>query len=414
MNDVTTPSNLNDFFGSNFDISHLIQESHAEIYKKSDELYDIINSILERNMSEEPFFIVDLGKIIRQFLKWEELLPNVKPYYAIKSNPNPLIIKTLAALGCNFDCASKNEIASVISITSDPSRIIFANPCKMSNQIQYARTNDVDLMTFDSEHELYKIKLYHSCSDLILRIKVDDCKSVCKFSSKFGATLEEAKTLFAIAKTLKLNVVGISFHVGSGCQDLEQYRMAIQDARAFFRLAKDEFQMELTVLDIGGGFPGDEAPLKFEDIARVVNETIKSEFEGLEMRLIAEPGRFLVANSHTLMINVIGKKERINEKGETELVLYTNDGQYSSFNCIYFDHVKPILIPFNERDGKTFKATVFGPTCDSMDIITESIALPNLAIGEWLYCESFGAYTSAAATSFNGFGNSKIIYILTC
>ena len=421
MNDgKTTSGNMYEFFegisGTNLDISHMIQESGAKIYKKSDDIYDIINSILEHNMSEEAFYIVDIGKIIRQYLKWEEFMPDIKPHYAVKSNPNPLILKTLSALGCNFDCASKNEMAAVIAITNDPSRIIFANPIKMSNQIQYARSIDVDLMTFDSEFELYKIKLYHTYSDLILRIKVNDAKSVCKFSSKFGATLDEADTLFGIAKTLQLNVTGISFHVGSGCSDLDQYRDAIVDARQYFKLAKDKFDMDLTVLDIGGGFPGtDNDTLRFEDIAQTIMTTTREQFADVpNLKLIAEPGRFLVANSHTLVINVIGKKERVTEEGEKELILYTNEGVYSSFNCIIFDHVIPILKPYNERDGPLYKTTVFGSTCDAFDRITDTIMLPNLAIGEWIFTENFGAYTIAAASSFNGFSTGKMEYILTC
>ena len=183
-------SNLTiDFFEgiNDFDFSKLIKDNNISIYKKNDDIYDIINNILENNFSEESFFIVDIGKIIRQFLKWKEFLPDIEPFYAMKCNPTPIIIEVLAGLGCNFDTASKGEIASVLSYVDDPNRIIFANPCKMSNQIKYARAMDVDLTTFDSDHELYKIKLYHPNCNLIIRIKVNDANSVCKFSCKFGA-----------------------------------------------------------------------------------------------------------------------------------------------------------------------------------------------------------------------------------
>jgi ornithine decarboxylase len=218
----------------------ILQEYNVRVYKKDEDIFDIINSILGGgNISEEAFYVVDIGKVVKQVQKWNEFLPDVKPYYAVKCNPNELVLKVLSSLDVNFDCASKNEIASVMNITEDASRIIFANPCKMSNQIKYARANDVDLMTFDSDHELYKIKLYHPYSDLILRIKVDDSESVCQFGCKFGVDVDDVKKLLEIAKTLSLNVVGISFHVGSGCKNNKQFENAIRDARICFDIAKD-------------------------------------------------------------------------------------------------------------------------------------------------------------------------------
>lgn len=132
------------------------QKNNVKFYGTEYETYDIINDYLEDNQSDHAFFIVDLGEITKAYNRWTTLLPTVKPHYAVKCNPNPVILEALAILGCNFDCASENEIKTIIEITADPSRIIFANPCKMSSQIRYARANDVDLMTFDCEEELYK------------------------------------------------------------------------------------------------------------------------------------------------------------------------------------------------------------------------------------------------------------------
>lgn len=410
--------NLVEHFENNIDLSHLLQEHNVKIFKKTDDIYDIINSILESNFTEEAFYIVDIGKLVRQFIRWKELLPDIEPYYAIKANANPLIIRILASMGCNFDCASKNEIANVIAITSDPSRIIYANPVKMSEQIRYSRANDVDLMTFDSVTELYKTKLYHPYARLVMRIKVDDSGSVCKLSSKFGCTVEEAKELLGVAKTLKLNVVGVSFHVGSGCMKADQFRQAIEDSRQIFQIAKDEFDIEMNLLDIGGGFsdqPKNTDYPKFEEIAEVINTTIANEFSDIpSLRIIAEPGRFFVATSHTLVLSVIGKKEKL-VGGKRGFSYYLSDGIYSSFNNIIFDYFKPDIIPFNERDGQLYPSEIWGPTCDSLDCIRKEIELPELCIGEYLYTEAMGAYTqSSASASFNGFTIASNVYIMTC
>lgn len=406
-------SNFSDFFEgiNDIDFSKLIKDNNVSIYKKSDDIYDIINNILENNFSEESFFIVDIGKIIRQYLKWKELLPNIEPFYAVKCNPTPIIIEVLAGLGCNFDTASKGEIASVLSYVDDSTRIIFANPCKMSNQIKYARARDVDLTTFDSDHELYKIKLYHPNCNLVLRLKVNDSKSICKFSCKFGVSLDETEKLLEIAKTLKLNVIGVSFHIGSGCLDPNQYDEAIKDARKVFDIAKSKYDISLNLLNIGGGFT-DES---FEKTAEVINKSIEENFNDLEdIRIIAEPGRLLCSNSHTLVINVIGKKENI-INGEKHFTYTINNSIYSAFNCIMFDHAKPEILPFNERTEEIkYESRIVGNTCDGLDVITESITLPELVIGEWLYVENFGAYTVAASTDFNGFTKTENIYILSC
>jgi ornithine decarboxylase len=159
----------------------------------------------------------------------------------------------------------------------------------------------------------------------------------------------------------------------------------------------------MDTLDIGGGF---EDTSNFEEIAGVIKDAL-TVFKGINV--IAEPGRFFVSSSHTLVLNVIGKKGNI-EKG---FVYYLNDGIYGSFNCIFFDHVTPVICPFNERDGERYRSTIFGPTCDSIDKIAVDVELPELTVGEWCYVENFGAYTCAASTSFNGFHHTQSINILT-
>jgi len=383
----------------------LFEKYKVKLYGSDYDTYDIINDYLEDNQSEKAFYLIDLGEITKSYMNWINLLPDVKPYYAVKCNPNPVLIEVLASLGANFDCASEAEIRLSIEATKDPTRIIFANPCKMSSQIRYARANDVDLMTFDCEEELYKIKLYHPYTKLILRLAVDDSKSMCKFNSKFGCKLDQVEELLTITKTLKLDVIGFSFHVGSGCSSTDSFYDALGQCREATFIAK-KLDINISMIDIGGGFPGVDKDIKFEDIAEKVNSGI-NDFFGEELKdksiqFISEPGRFFSQRTHTLVLNVIGKKKIINDKDENIIVYYLNDGVYNSFNCIFFDHCKPVILPFNERDGKLHKSKIFGATCDSIDVISEEILLPELAIGEWVYVENFGAYTVAASSSFNG------------
>ena len=392
----------------------LLQKYNVKMYGSDRETYDIINDFLEDNQSDHPFYIIDLGELTNAYANWIKLLPGVHPYYAMKCNPNVVLIEALASLGANFDCASENEIKTIIEITKDPSRILFANPCKMSSQIRYARANDVDYMTFDCEEELYKIKLYHPYAKLVLRLAVDDSHSVCKFNKKYGCALADVEELLTIAKMLKLAVVGFSFHVGSGCSCADSFYLAIGDCRKATDVAT-KLCIPISLIDIGGGFPGIDGKVRFEDIAKRVNEGIL-DFFGEEMtaetiRFIAEPGRYFAQRSHTLVLNVIGKKRVLDEEGSPLIVYYLNDGVYNSFNCIMFDHYQPTILPFNERDGKLIRSRLFGPTCDSIDLIQDIIMLPELAIGEWVYVENFGAYTVSASSGFNGFKTNIFKYI---
>jgi ornithine decarboxylase len=415
-------------------LSSFINDNDIKLIPKKQDTYDIVNMFLEKNHSEDPFLIVNLGDIIRQYQKWTTHLPLVKPFYAVKCNPDPVILNLLYNLGCNFDCASKNEIAKVINLGASPDRIIFANPCKMISQIKYARAHDVDLVVFDDENELYKIKMFHTNAKLVIRIKTDDSGSLCKFNSKFGADLEDVESLLMLAKSLRLNVMGISFHVGSGCRNKLQYKTAIEDCHRVYQIAKG-LGIEIELINIGGGFPGnsiknnydcssENKEIEFEEIAEVLNESIKKHFYDSEnekyiVEFIAEPGRFMVASSHTLVLSIINKKIRINkETKEKEIIYYVNDSIYSTLNNIIHDHfviTNQNLFPFNERNEKKYKSTIFGPTCDSLDKITDNIMLPDLLCGEYLYIENLGAYTTAVnyeEVLFNGFNKPSIHYIM--
>lgn len=392
----------------------LLQKHGVKLYDDTYETYDIINDFLSSNNSENVFYIIDLAEIIDAYNKWIDHLSDIKPYYAVKCNSDKILLETLAYLGCNFDCASEEEMRIINEITENPSRIIFANPVKMCTHIQYARSHDVDLMTFDCEEELHKIRLYHPKAKLVLRLAVDDSESVCKFNSKFGCELENVKEILNLAKTLKLSVIGFSFHVGSGCKNPVKFYDAIKICKTAYDIAKEQ-KLAISMIDIGGGFPGDDTKIKFCDIANEIKKGMvdffKEELENKTIEFIAEPGRYFAHKSHILVLNVIGKKVKFDKNNEKHITYFLNDGVYGSFNCIHFDHAEVEILPFNERDGELYNSTIFGPTCDSIDKIADNIKLPDLAIGEWIYVPHLGAYSVSAASGFNGFRTKSCKYV---
>jgi ornithine decarboxylase len=269
------------------------------------------------------------------------------------------------------------------------------------------------MMTFDNADELRKIAETYPNSKLVLRIITDDSKSICKFSTKFGAPLPDWKSLITLAKELDLNLVGISFHVGSGCLSVESFVDAIKSAHRVFQLA-EEVGYKLNLLDIGGGWPGDDnGSIKFSEIATAIRPVLDELFTE-DVELIAEPGRYFVSESHTLAVNVFAKRVMEDSvTGEKKFLYYINDGVYQSFNCIFFDHYHPQPLVLDAKEGsEQFKCTIFGPTCDSMDCIAKDIYLPELQVGDWLYFKNMGAYTVAAASPFNGFKSSPTTFYI--
>ena len=414
------------------ELSLFLKDHNVLIPESQDlDIYSTIELIFEKNSPSTAFYIINLGDIIHQLKFWHELFPHIEPRYAVKCNPNKVICQLLGLLGVGFDVASKNEIDIVKGYVNSIDNVIYANPYKESSSIQYARSMDVDTTVFDSEYELYKIKLYHPNSKLLIRMKVDDKASMCKFSEKFGVDMDEVKNLLELAKNMNLNVIGCCFHVGSGCGDAEQYYSALKVVKMVFDLGR-EVGLDMNMIDIGGGFTGlhDDKSVDFlrmikKNIDKGLEEFFSGDFyidkfndnkDKKKLRLIAEPGRYFIQSSHTLMVNIIGKKVKMvkNEAGEADKLCYyyLNDGIYGSFNCIYFDHQKPDILPYNERDGRRYRSILFGPTCDGIDKICENLQLPELEIGEWCFVKNFGAYTVAAATDFNGFTKLKAFYIL--
>lgn len=277
-------------------------------------------------------------------------------------------------------------------------------------------------MTFDNADELYKIKKLYPGADLFLRISTDDSSSLCRLSLKFGAAMDTTEELLALAKELELNVVGVSFHVGSGASDPLAFMKAVRDARTVFDCASD-YGFSLHTLDVGGGFSSDT----FEDMAAVLSEALDV-YMPSNINIIGEPGRYYVASAFTLACHIIARRTiTMPETGQKSYMLYLNDGLYGNFSSIMFDHQNPVaqVLRTGQRfhfdavsaqecgDRQGTEYSIWGPTCDGIDRIAESIRFEHtLDMGDWLYFEEMGAYTKCSATRFNGFSDAHdVVYV---
>jgi len=394
-----------------------------------------INSRIE--VEKASFLVTNLAPVVAQFIQWRTELPMVEPFYAVKCNPDPVIVKLLASLGCNFDCATMGEIDLVLNGLGDelsfgrrglaPTSIVYANPAKMEHMLDFAVKNNVRMTVFDGEDELHKIATIagHENFQLLLRLTTDDKASICRFSKKFGCPVAEAPRLLELAQSLGLNVAGVSFHVGSGCGDSDAYTTALAHAKMVFEEAERLGMAPLHVVDLGGGFPGDAGGYggpgmpTFQDLAQAIRTGISGFVSSLSvesragLRFIAEPGRYFVSASTTIATKIYSRKGGANKYQ----ALYVDDGVYGSFNNVVYDHATPVprrlasvlagdkSVSPAEGEEELIPSAVFGPTCDGLDQMCtlESTSLPRCEVGEWLIWENQGAYTHTASFVFNGY-----------
>lgn len=396
--------------------SKIKEELKSQPWKEGVTVQELIGEIVGK-AETDAFFIADLGVIVKQYQRWKSALPDVQPFYAVKCNPSIGMLKTLESLGSSFDCASKGEIELVLGLGVDPSRIIYANPCKQISALKFAREHGVDLMTFDNVAELEKIEKFFPEARLVMRIAPDDSHSLMRFGTKFGVHPDDCSDLLEMAQEMKLKVVGVSFHVGSGCFNEVAYSTALTMVRKVFDDAK-KLGIELELVDIGGGFSGSDAEL-FNRFTNTIKEK-KAELFAPNVKFISEPGRYFAAASHTLTVVVISKRvikqednrqhPRRTSNNRRQYNYYLADGVYGSFNNIQNDHAHPQANLLKPSTRPPTTCTLFGPTCDSIDVIAREIQLPELQMGDWVYFPDMGAYTMAAASTFNGFATPPVYY----
>ncbi|KAH9259933.1 hypothetical protein BASA81_001693 [Batrachochytrium salamandrivorans] len=389
---------------------------------------------------------MDLQVVEDQLARWKRNLPRVDPWYAVKCCPDLGVMRTLALGGCGFDVASKGEMEAAMQMPgASAERIIYANPCKQPSHIRAAKEHSIHMTTLDNVDELRKIHAINPDAKFVVRILGDDSSSVCRFNIKFGIAVEEMEPLLLEGKRLGANMMGVSFHVGSGCQSADAFVNAVENARIAFDLFVQCGLPEPKFLDLGGGWPGDTPESKpkvsFEQIATKLGPAIDRLFPS-DVQVIAEPGRYFVHAAGTLCVAVSAKRsvQHVPQMEETDssaessgdegpakrqrmdpgFRYYVNDGCYGSFNCIMYDHREDLVPEFLlSKQGQPIRTeglqlldcSVFGSTCDGIDRISASCHLPEVDIGTWFVYTNMGAYTSAAASRFNGFDLPNTFYV---
>lgn len=361
-----------------------------------------------------PLFVIDHDELRKNYRAFRKHLPRVQVYFAVKANSDPAIVRTLFKEGASFDVASMPEFMIVHeNIRHWPAKkrqewiwdkIIYANPTKPTETLEKLNRYK-PLVTFDNREEIFKIKKHAPDAGLALRLKVPNTGAMVELSSKFGATPGEAVDLILEADRQGLVVEGISFHVGSQTTNFENYVQALSLTAAIFKEAQDRGYHKMNLLDIGGGFPApyDATVRPLKELAKIINAEIDRLFPK-DIQVLAEPGRFLVASAGYAVSKIIGKAVR---DGKTSY--YINDGVYHTYSGVIFDHCKYPIRSF--KRGPTSLCSVFGPTCDALDVVSMAENLPDLQRDDFVYSTNIGAYSHASATWFNGFPPAKAVHV---
>ena len=350
-----------------------------------------------------PFVVISLTQIERNYAILKEHLPRVNVYYAMKANPAPRIVKTLYRLGASFDTASAGEIEFLSRLGIEGARVIYANPVKTPGSIAIANTLGVRKYTYDDMSEIEKLARLAPGADVMVRIRVKNQKALVDLNAKFGAPPEEAIELLKAAKKAGLNPAGICFHVGSQSTAAEAYEEALLLTRKLFNDA-EKCGMHLTMLDIGGGFPIPKVGSRDADVAEMM-DSIEHQIERLfpDTEIWCEPGRFICGTAVNLVTSVIGTKTRNGKKW-----YWLDEGLYGTFSGAIYDHWTFDFESF--KPGIKEPVTFLGPSCDSIDFVRYDVMMPNLEMGDLVLVPDCGSYTTASATTFNGFPLATQIY----
>lgn len=369
-----------------------------------DTIFQIDKTNVERLAAEygSPLLVLSLEQVKKNYELLKKHMPRVQVHYAIKANPHPEILRVMKEMDSCFDVASDGEIRTLHDMGVEGERLIYANPVKTGVGLKACNECGVHKMTFDSASEIAKIQSACPGTTVLLRLRIDNSSAHVDLNKKFGAARENALDLMLKARDAGLDMAGIAFHVGSQTVSAEPYLHALDIARELFEEAKVA-GLELRILDIGGGFPIPEPKVKFNlpEMLQQINARLDEDFPNIE--IWSEPGRYICGTAVNLITSVIGVTERGGHPW-----YFLDEGLYGTFSGVIFDQWDFKLISFKEGKERV-AATFAGPSCDSLDIMFRGRMTVPLEVGDLLLVPSCGAYTSASATTFNGFSRARFV-----
>ena len=363
-----------------------------------------VDELISQLQPDKPVYCIRKKSIQVASKFFQNKFPG-KILYAVKTNPNKEVLKTIIQSGITkFDVASVEEIKTINEI--DPSlQCSYMHTVKSRENIKDAYFKyGVKDFSLDTKEELIKIlESTNNAKDLNLfvRVAVSNEHAEIDLSKKFGALTSEAIGLVRLAK-INSKKVGLSFHVGSQCMHPISYAKGISEIGNIIKKTK----IIPDFINVGGGFPTvypDLVPQSLENyFEEIKNSLAKLQLEKMP-EIMCEPGRAIVAESGSTIVKVnLRKKQK----------LYINDGTYGSlFDAGVPNIVYPTRLITNRRiiSKKLTSFDFYGPTCDSMDYMKGPFLLPNnIKENDYIELGQLGAYGLTFRTQFNGFFSDEI------
>ena len=352
-----------------------------------------------------PLLILDCERVRVQYRKLQAALPRVALHYALKPMPHAAVVRTVLEEGGFLDLATTGEVQLVRRLGVDPARCIHTHPIKRPQDIRNALEYGVRTFVVDNADEVRKFERLAGDAELLIRVSFRSPGAVCDLSRKFGCDPEDALSLAQLAAELGVTVRGLSFHVGSQAADSAKHVEALHACARLMAAGRRAKLGVLDTLDIGGGFPIDYSQ-PVQDIGRFC-EPLREALEKLpkRVRVLAEPGRFIVGPAVIGVASVMGRARR-----EGHWWYYLDDGLYGSYSGQLYDHARYPVEPL--KDGsERLPSVLAGPTCDSIDVIAENLLLPKLEAGDLIVGRAMGAYTWASASEFNFFPRATVVAV---
>jgi ornithine decarboxylase len=371
------------------------------------EMFPSVDAVVRELEPSEPVFCIHPAELRAAARRFRTFPGRV--LYAVKCNPHPAVLQTLFDEGItDFDVASLDEIKLIHNLFGGKAGQYFNNPAKPRPAIRTAsQEHQIRFYTVDSEGEIDKIlEEAERDSDLIIAVRLATQSGDARYvlSTKFGAAPPDAVRL--LQKIGQAGVkAGISFHVGSQCLSPSAFENAIDLVGSVARRAS----VPLHVLNVGGGFPapypGDDPKTIEHYFSRIVLGRRKLALPS-GCLLLCEPGRSLVATAGTALLQVVVRR------GDC---VFLNDGVFGTLQEL--GHPKErrptrVIRKVGSPSGRLTQLKVYGPTCDSNDVLGAPFLLPDdLREGDWIEVGMMGAYSLSMRTRFNGFHTDKIVAV---
>jgi ornithine decarboxylase len=327
----------------------------------------------------------------------------------VKANPSKCVLEQLNKLGSSFELASAAELEILKECNVSSDKVLFGSAAKIPRHVEFFAKNHVQFYAADSVEELKNIARNAPHSSVYIRLLVNDrSNSVYHLSEKFGAPLDNFLDLAKCAMRLGLNVVGISFNVGSQALNPAAWSNGIRDVSQIIVAAQQEGIL-IQYINIGGGFPvNHHQSMKYPHINEIADNVNVARAElPYPIKLIVEPGRWLVADSFSAVTQIYAIKSRGGVKWAfVDMGVYS--GLFEALSCQGSIRYDIVNITSKECEKEYF--VIAGPTCDDLDIIDHKALLPrDTKQGDLILIKNVGAYSIPLTTQFNGFPAPQIV-----